>query len=56
MPASDDVIAAQEGSEFLIERRAGHPFRENRYFCSAPLPTRKHREALVKVEQILLAD
>lgn len=36
---------------FIIERRAGRPYTENRYFSGAPLSTRKHIELLRELEQ-----
>jgi hypothetical protein len=39
--------------EFIIERRAGRPFSENRYFSSATLPTRSHLDLLADFERRL---
>lgn len=41
-------------AEFLLERRANHPFETNRYFSGAPLPNKAHIEVLEKIERILL--
>ncbi len=41
--------------EFAIERRAGRPFSENRYFSSATLPTASHLDLLGAFERRLLA-
>lgn len=41
--------------EFTIERRAGRPFSENRYFSVAPLPTTSHLSLLEAFERRLLA-
>jgi len=35
---------------FSIEKRAGHPFSENRYFCGAPLRTEEHIDVLQRFE------
>lgn len=40
-------------SPFSIERAAGVPFSENRYFSRAPIETAKHLELLSKLESIL---
>jgi hypothetical protein len=42
-----------ESAEFLIERRAGAPLSENRYFCSAPLRTADHVRTLEEIESVL---
>jgi hypothetical protein len=41
--------------DFVIERRAGHPFSENRYFSAAPVQTADHIRALEQIEKILSA-
>lgn len=38
---------------FVLERRASHPFSENRYFSSAPLKTSAHFETLEKIGSIV---
>jgi hypothetical protein len=38
---------------FIIERRVGIPFNKERYYCSAPLRTRDHLEALTQIELAL---
>lgn len=40
---------------FLIERRVGVPYQENRYFSQAPLKTKDHEAVLGQLEQILSA-
>ncbi|MGF1623283.1 MAG: hypothetical protein ACFCVH_00255 [Alphaproteobacteria bacterium] len=35
---------------FVIERRGGSPYEQNRYFCQAPLPTQAHINALERLE------
>ena len=40
--------------EFMIERRAGRPFSETRYFSSATLPTTSHLDFLKTFERRLL--
>jgi hypothetical protein len=47
-----DPLVAIETAEFLIERRSGRPFEENRYFCSAPMTTGDHILALERIEAI----
>jgi hypothetical protein len=42
-------------TDYLIERRAGQPFSENRYFSSAPLQTQKHIQTLEQIEKALAA-
>lgn len=38
---------------FLIDRRAGVPYQENRYYSQAPLKTADHVAALVELEGVL---
>jgi hypothetical protein len=52
----NNPLAAIEGGEFLIERRAGRPFEENRYFCSAPLSSGEHVHALEQIEAVVRGD
>jgi hypothetical protein len=40
-------------TNFMIERRTGHPYRDNRYFCTAPLPTQVHLQMLEALEKTL---
>jgi hypothetical protein len=47
-----DPILLMEAADFIIERRAGYKFDENRFYCSAPLPTLKHIETLERLEAI----
>lgn len=49
MPTSMDAI---EHADFIIERRAGEPYSENRYFSSAPLRTAEHLALLEEFEQV----
>lgn len=54
--AADHTMMPQHTSaDFLIERRAGVPFSENRYFSSVPLGTRTHLELLKTFERVLAA-
>lgn len=39
--------------DFLIERRASHPFDDNRIISQAPLPTTVHLELLEKIEGLI---
>jgi hypothetical protein len=41
-------------SDFNIERRQNVPYSQNRYFCSAPLPTDIHLNLLQKLEDLAL--
>lgn len=52
-PASISPLDAVESSEFVIERRVGHPYAENRYFCRAPLRTQDHIAALEAIERVI---
>jgi hypothetical protein len=42
-----------EKSDFTIERRAGSPFSENRFFCTGPLRTNDHIKILQDLENSL---
>jgi len=42
-------------STFVIERRVGYPFEENRFYCSAPVQTKVHIETIEKIEQLVRA-
>jgi hypothetical protein len=46
------TIAALEAGDFTIERRVGHAFKENRYYCQAPLRTADHVRVLQELEDI----
>lgn len=48
-----DMIDMLDAQEFLIERRVDIPFEKNRFFCSAPLNTISHIEALREIESTL---
>ena len=51
-----DPLKAFKDSEipdFLIERRATHPFDDNRLISQAPLPTTVHLEFLQKLEKLI---
>ncbi len=47
-----DTLTAIQTTDFLIGRRAGRPFEENRYFCSAPMTTHDHIRTLERIEAI----
>lgn len=51
VPQADPITMVEE-AEFLIERRAGRPFEQNRYFCSAPMITDEHVRVLEEIEGI----
>jgi hypothetical protein len=44
---------AQRDVTFSIERRSGLPLAQNRWFCSAPLPTDEHLALLEQMEKDL---
>ncbi len=48
------AVDGVENTEFLIERRAGHPMEANRYYSSAPMKTEDHILALEEIEKALL--
>jgi hypothetical protein len=43
----DDIF----NSDFVIERRVGEPYEDNRYLCAAPLRTSEHARVLELVEK-----
>lgn len=45
-----------DSSDFLIERRTGSAYSENRYFCSAPLRTADHIKVLEDLETLFSLD
>jgi hypothetical protein len=47
------LLDSLERTDFVIERRVGHQFAENRFFCSAPLRTKDHIKALESIERAL---
>jgi hypothetical protein len=51
-----DPLTAIETADFVIERRAGHSFEENRYFCSAPMASGDHIRILEEIEAIARAE
>jgi hypothetical protein len=51
-PAPTDPLVLIERGDFTIERRTGHSFEENRYFCSAPMTTEDHIGVLERIEAI----
>ena len=54
LSADPTKLPPQTTFEFTIERRAGRPFSENRYFSSATLPTASHLDLLGAFERRLL--
>lgn len=50
---ADILPTATQQIAFIIERRQGHPFSQNRYFCAAPFQTDAHIQLLERVEQTL---
>jgi hypothetical protein len=51
-PLQTDPLVTVERADFVIERRVGHPFEENRYFCTAPMTTEDHVRVLERIEAI----
>jgi hypothetical protein len=49
------TIDSIEVSDFIIERRAGSPFSDNRYFTIAPVTTESHLEMLQRIEDAIPA-
>jgi len=47
-------VETVESSDFIIERRAGATFDQNRYFSSAPMRTAEHLKLLEQIEGVLL--
>ena len=41
-------------TSFTLERRVGYDFDENKYFCSAPMPSGDLAEALKQIEEFVL--
>jgi len=52
IPVSQAVQGVQP---FLLERRANHPYSENRFFSTAPMATEKHFEVLEQIAGIIEA-
>lgn len=48
-------IETIESTDFIIERRAGTAFDQNRYYCSAPMKSADHIRLLEQIEGILLS-
>src|SRR5208282_5464908 len=38
---------------FTVQRRIGHPYKENKYFSVAPLKTQDHKSVLERLEKLL---
>jgi hypothetical protein len=47
------ALDISENVDFALERRAGHPYSENRYFCTAPLSTTEHIKIMEELEASL---
>lgn len=52
---TNDPLEMVERADFLIERRKGATYAENRFFCSAPLSTTDHVRVLEEIEAVTLA-
>jgi len=46
-------LSKQLFSGFVLERKGGAPFSENRFYAKAPLPTHQHLELLEELERLL---
>src|SRR6516225_397606 len=55
LSADPTKLPPQTTFEFIIERRVGRPFSQNRYFSTATLPTAAHLDLLRAFERRLLA-
>jgi len=51
--STDLAISPLKPAPFILERKAGAPFSEKRYYSKAPLHTDKHEEVLAGIEHIL---
>ena len=51
--AQDTAGASYKPPGFMIERKHGLPFEDNRYWCKAPFTTTDHINALEELEKIL---
>jgi hypothetical protein len=51
LPAPDPM-PAMEGADFVLERRQGAKYEQNRYFSSAPMHTTDHLKVLERMEEI----
>lgn len=56
VPPPTDPLVIIEKADFVIERRAGRPFEENRYFCTAPMATEDHIRVLERIESVARGD
>jgi hypothetical protein len=54
-PVTDPLVLIERG-DFVIERRVGHSFEENRYFCTAPMATGDHIRLLERIESVARGD
>lgn len=43
-------------TQFFIERRVQYPYKDNRFYSGAPLPTDQHRNLLEAIERELLSE
>jgi hypothetical protein len=53
IPVQASPTDAIKNADFVIERRVGEPFAENRYFSSAPLRTSEHMRVLDLIEEAM---
>ena len=52
-PQALNSVEAANVADVTFQRRAGEPYSENRYFCSAPLSTRDHLRMLEEIERAI---
>ncbi len=50
---TDSTNSAVKPSSFMLERKIGAPFNENRFYTKASLHTDKHMELLTEFESLL---
>jgi hypothetical protein len=53
---TDLAISPLKPAQFILERKAGSPFAERRYYSKAPVHTNQHEELLQELESILLPE